>query len=94
MAHSTIEHDDTGGGFTVHTPLVVSTDVWPSYADTEDPATPVLGWVAETSINGFSLGFDYSDDKPTGEAIERVQAVVFRALRDAVRPHLPEATDE
>lgn len=77
------EHE-TDGEYAVHTPLVVTTDVWPSHADSEDPSTPILGWVMETSLNGYSVSFDTQDDEPTEQDIERVQRGVFVALRDAV----------
>lgn len=75
------QHQD--GSYTIHTPLVLSTDVWPSHADDEDPTTPILGWVVESSLNGFSFGIEYVDDEPTPDVIERFQRGAFVALRDA-----------
>lgn len=77
---------DRDGGFLVHTPLVLTTAVWPSHADTEDPSTPILGWVMENELNGCSMGFRYLDDEPTAEDVERFQWKVFAAIRDAAIP--------
>ena len=84
---TTVQEDpDSGpGAFRVltTTPVVVGTDVWASREE-DDPASPITGWVAEYTLGDWSLGLEYTDEKPTLEHINEEQSKIVRILRDAV----------
>lgn len=84
----TVVQEDPDGGpeaFRVltTTPVVVATDVWASREE-DDPASPITGWVAEYTLGDWSLGLEYTDEKPTLEHIAKEQSTIIRKLRDAV----------
>lgn len=76
--------DVPDGTCRMHTPLVLTTDMWPSHVDDQDPSSPVEQWVMEHSINGYSLGFDYSQRRPDRDMVVGMQRVVVIALRDVI----------
>lgn len=80
--HGTL--DTTDDGFQMRTPLVLTTDVWPSRTDSDDPASPIEHWTMEHEINGYSAGFDYHPTRPDRETVAKCQKAVIVALRDAV----------